>query len=233
MVFLSFNPTVTPPEEIADDSDDFVNDLGGEVTADDLPLRHRWVVWEQLMAVGDKSIQYSESTRQIAACATVEEFWKTWSQLPQPSELLSKRMVLNVADGFHIVDALMLFRDGVSPQWEDPANAGGGHFQLPLRAGLGSGQIDEYWNNLVLGVIGATIEPCDLITGVRLVDKLAGSRGAGALRLEVWFSALHDQQAVQILQRNVERCLATKTLEGKTSIPPKLEFKSHSLTRHQ
>ena len=35
-------------------------------------------------------------------------------------------------------------------------------------------QVDEYWNNLVLGMIGATIEPANMITGLRLVDKLSG-----------------------------------------------------------
>merc|ERR1739848_245376 len=101
MVWLSFNPAVTPDEEL---------DETGEKDPEenvDLPLRQKWVIWEQLMASGSKNLQYSESTRQIATFDTVETFWKTWQQLPQPSQLLSHRMVLNIADGFHIVDALM------------------------------------------------------------------------------------------------------------------------------
>mmetsp|Transcript_37093 Transcript_37093/g.86345 ORF Transcript_37093/g.86345 Transcript_37093/m.86345 type:complete len:232 (-) Transcript_37093:87-782(-) len=231
MVYLSFNPTITSAEEIADEHEE--DELGEDVAAN-LPLRYRWVVWEQLMASGTKSIQYSESTRQIASCETVEDFWKMWVQLPQPSELFSHRMVLNVSDGFHIVDALMVFRDGIKPQWEDEANAEGGHFQFQFKASLGGGQIDEYWNNLVLGVIGGTIEPVDMITGVRLVDKLSGgTRGSGNLRMEVWFSQLKDAKAVQTLQWNVERCIATKMLEGGIGAVPKAEMKNHKLTRHQ
>lgn len=231
MVFLSFNPAISHPEENTDENDE--ETVGDGEVVGNLPLRCRWVVWEQLMASGGKTIQYSESTRQIAACETVDAFWKAWGRLPQPSELISNRMVHNNADGFLIVDALMVFRDGITPQWEDEANADGGHFQFQFKASLSGGQIDEYWNNLVLGVVGATIEPSDMITGVRLVDKLSGSRGSGHLRMEVWFSNFKDTKAVQLLQRNVERCIATRTLEGRIGTVPKAEVKNHKLTRHQ
>mmetsp|Transcript_12684 Transcript_12684/g.28028 ORF Transcript_12684/g.28028 Transcript_12684/m.28028 type:complete len:231 (-) Transcript_12684:98-790(-) len=230
MVFLSFNSAVTPLEEIADDHDEGLDD---DTVPGDLPLRFRWVVWEQLMATTAGKSQYSESTRQIASCETVEGFWKTWALLPQPSELLTNRMVLNVQDGFHIVDALMVFRDGIMPQWEDQANCDGGHLQFQFKASMGSGQIDEYWNNVVLGVVGATIEPSDLITGVRLVDKLSGNRANGHLRLEVWFSHFPDSRSMQLFQQNVERCIATRTLEGRIGSVPKAEVKNHKMTRHQ
>ncbi|CAK0840225.1 unnamed protein product [Prorocentrum cordatum] len=75
-------------------------------------------------------------------------------------------------------------------------NANGGHFQFQLKPSIGGGQVDEYWNNLVLGMIGATIEPANMITGIRLVDKLSGPRAANVIRLEVWFSNYDDTQAV-------------------------------------
>mmetsp|Transcript_29938 Transcript_29938/g.79776 ORF Transcript_29938/g.79776 Transcript_29938/m.79776 type:complete len:229 (-) Transcript_29938:70-756(-) len=228
MVYLSFHERVTAREDIADEDDEGLPDD----SATTLPLRYQWIVWEQLMASGSKSIQYSESTRRIASCDNVEDFWQTWVRLPQPSELLSHRMVLNVTDGFHIIDALMVFREGITPQWEDEANAQGGHLQFQFKPSLGGGQLDEYWNNLVLGVIGGTIEPADIITGVRLVDKLSGSRGSGNVRIEVWFTR-SDTAVAQVLQRNVERCLATRTLEGRICTLPKAEIKYHGLTRHQ
>ena len=127
------------------------------------------------MASGSKSIQYSESTRRIASCDNMEDFWQTCVRLPQPSELLSNRMALNVADRFRTIDARMVFREGITPQWEDEANAQGGHLQVQFKPSLGGGQLNEYWNNLVLGVIGGTIEPADVITSVRLVNVYVGS----------------------------------------------------------
>ena len=78
----------------------------------------------------------------------------------------------------------MNFRAGVKLEWGDKLNANGGHFQFQLKPNVGGGQIDEYRNNLVLGIIGATIEPANMIKGIRLVDKLSGPRSANAVRLE-------------------------------------------------
>lgn len=68
-----------------------------------------------------------------------------------------------------VVD-LCICRTGIKPMWEDPVNVDGGHFEYRLSPSmLEPGQFDEYWNNLVLGLVGATIENIDYITGVRLV----------------------------------------------------------------
>ena len=51
--------------------------------------------------------------------------------------------------------------------WEDT-------WRSSFQPSLGGGQLDEYWNNLVLGVIGGTVELADVITGVRLVNVYVG-----------------------------------------------------------
>merc|ERR1712139_279264 len=115
---------------------------------------------------------------------------------------------------------------GIKPEWEDVMNAKGGHFQVQLKPNVGGGQIDEYWNNLVLGIIGATIEPANMITGIRLVDKLSGPRAANVIRLEIWFTNYEDTQAVNTLKRNIEKCMAT-SLDGATRPAPRCDTKSH------
>lgn len=200
-----------------------------ELLTKDLPLRFKWSIWEQIMQSTDgKQSQYSDATHKVADFGTVQDFWKLWNHMPQPSELLEqKRMVREQPDGLHVIDAIMIFRENVRPEWEDPSNANGGHFQFQLKPSVGKGQIDEYWNNLVLGVIGATIEPAGMITGVRLVDKLSGPRAAGLIRVEVWFSNHDDTAAVQALKRSVERCMATH-LDGAQGQAPRCEIKSHN-----
>ena len=72
----------------------------------------------------------------------------------------------------NIVDALMIFKKGISPMWEDPLNTEGGHFDYRFKPGqVQPSQIDEYWNNIVLSIVGGTIEGVEHITGVRLVKK--------------------------------------------------------------
>eukprot|EP00747_Dinoflagellata_sp_TGD_P164096 gnl/TRDRNA2_/TRDRNA2_183554_c0_seq1.p1 gnl/TRDRNA2_/TRDRNA2_183554_c0~~gnl/TRDRNA2_/TRDRNA2_183554_c0_seq1.p1 ORF type:complete len:229 (-),score=54.14 gnl/TRDRNA2_/TRDRNA2_183554_c0_seq1:146-832(-) len=224
MAYLSFNESFNSNLKFTtEDSEE-----NEEMLKKDLPLRYTWAIWEQIMQSSDgKSAQYSDATHKVSSFSTVQEFWKLWNHMPQPSELLEqKRMVREQPDGLHVIDAIMIFRDNIRPEWEDKMNAQGGHFQFQLKPNTGGGQVDEYWNNLVLGMIGATIEPANMITGVRLVDKLSGPRAANVIRLEVWFSNYDDTQAVNALRRNVEKCMATR-LDGSTGTVPKCETKSH------
>ncbi|CAE7252442.1 NCBP [Symbiodinium natans] len=233
MVHLSFNSSLASPDDVADFHDEEQDPDVPEV----LPLRCTWVVWQQRASSG-KSVPYEQSTKQIASMESVEDFWRTFDRLPQPSDLLTRRMAEKTEefqDAPHVVDALMIFRDGVLPQWEDAANCEGGHLQFHFKASLGGAQLDEYWNNLVLGTVGATLEPIDMITGLRLVDKVTTGKGGvpSMIRMEVWFGSASDVQAVAALQRNVERCVATRTLEGRLGALPKAELKHHKMTRHQ
>merc|ERR1711933_579496 len=92
-----------------------------------------------------------------------------------------------MGDGLHVIDAIMIFRDNVRPEWEDKLNATGGHFQFQLKPNIGGGQVDEYWNNLVLGMIGATIEPVNLAP--------TGSHGVFELQREFQFQfEVHNGQ---------------------------------------
>eukprot|EP00929_Paragymnodinium_shiwhaense_P004205 TRINITY_DN104970_c0_g1_i1.p1 TRINITY_DN104970_c0_g1~~TRINITY_DN104970_c0_g1_i1.p1 ORF type:complete len:230 (+),score=65.01 TRINITY_DN104970_c0_g1_i1:93-782(+) len=226
MDYLSFNETFNQNLKITTDN----AEENEEMLKKDLPLRYPWAIWEQIMQSSDKTAAYSDATHKVANFNTVQAFWKLWNHMPQPSELLEqKRMVREQPDGLHVIDAIMIFRENIRPEWEDKVNATGGHFQFHMKASIGGGQVDEYWNNLVLGMIGATIEPANMITGVRLVDKLSGPRAANVIRLEVWFSNYEDTAAVQQLRKNVEKCMATR-LDGSMGTPLKCEVKPHMTT---
>jgi len=229
MAFLSFNPNNESALEYVDG-----NDVEGEdVLKKELPLKYTWVIWEQIMQQSDgKAAQYSDATHKVAPFSTVQDFWKLWNHMPQPSELLDqKRMVREQPDGLHVIDAIMIFRESVRPEWEDKLNATGGHFQFQLKPSAGGGQIDEYWNNLVLGMIGGTVEPAHMITGLRLVDKLSGPRQANGIRIEVWFTDYENTTAVNQLKKSVEKCMATR-LDGVQGSAPKCDVKTHQSTKH-
>jgi len=225
MAYLSFNEAVNSNLKFETDN----SEENEEMLAKDLPLRSTWHVWEQVVQSGAKAAAYSDATQKVAEFSTVQDFWKLWNYMPQPSELLEqKRMVREQPDGkgLCVIDAIMMFRDEIRPEWEDKMNAQGGHFQFQLKPSVGGGQVDEYWNNLVLGMIGATIEPANMITGIRLVDKLSGPRAANVIRVEVWFSSMADNAQVQLLKKNVEKCMASR-LDGTTGTAPKCETKAH------
>merc|ERR1719313_1513116 len=106
-----------------------------------------------------------------------------YNKIPQPSFFLQGKKLVRVQENGKSadIDSISFFRHDVRPEWEDPLNKKGGHFQFQLKVnsfGDKYGQLDEYWNNLVLGMIGATIQPAQMITGIRLVDKVAGPRAS-------------------------------------------------------
>jgi len=222
--YLSFNESFNSNLKFTTES----SEENEEMLKKDLPLRYSWSIWEQIMQSNDKAAAYSDATHKVASFMSVQEFWKLWNHMPQPSELLEqKRMVREQPDGLHVIDAIMIFRENIRPEWEDKMNQTGGHFQFQLKPNIGGGQVDEYWNNLVLGMIGATVEPANMITGVRLVDKLSGPRAANVIRLEVWFTNFDDTAAVHTLRKNVEKCMATKLDGSMGPAPPKCDTKSH------
>jgi translation initiation factor 4E len=189
------------------------------VLREPIPLKDTWVLHEQA-----KSNRYS--TKRIVTFSTAQEFWEVWNGVPQPRVLLEgkKFMRVNTLNDQPptIIDAIMIFRQGIEPEWEHETNANGGHFQLLLlRSGTvgGGGQIDEYWNNLVLGMVGETFVSSEMITGVRLVDKLNGTgKGTDGIRVELWYHSEATSTDVNNLRKSMEAILTTR-LDG-TSGPP-------------
>lgn len=206
--YLSFNKNVTADKELGPKPEVETLEHMKEV---DPELSGTWVIWEQ----HKQSKDYSDAMKQIVNFSTVKEFWGCWSHLPQPSELLEgKKFVRESGGSRNIVDSIAIFRKGIQPEWEDPQNANGGHFQLTLKPGkLSAGLIDELWNNVVLGMVSDSIEPASMITGARLVDKLDGKGLKAVLRIELWFNELDDesrsggQGKVYDLRGSFERCI--------------------------
>lgn len=174
-----------------------------------IPLDNGWALWEQVSAG-------NYSTRKVVSFDNAQDFWSIFNGIPQPSELLEgKRFMREQSRGAATaVEALMIFREGIMPEWEDPANSTGGHFQITLKASANGGQVDEYWNNIVLGLIGNSLEAGHRVTGVRLVDKLATrTKPTDHLRIELWYWSKISPAELQALRHSMERCLITR-LDG-------------------
>lgn len=229
-MYLSFNDKVSP--DMATFQQPTEAELE-EMRQTDPPLKHTWAIWEQIMATAENKAKYAESTHRVASFNSVKSFWSYWNHLPQPSVLLDGKKFVRESDGLkNVVDALMIFREGVKPEWEDDANKTGGHFQFQLRPDLGPGVIDEYWNNVVLGMVAGIIEPSDMVTGVRLVDKLsqkATRQAMASIRIEVWFRDCDETEQVEALKKSLERCMASRLdgTHGSTN-NLKIEIKPHS-----
>ncbi|KAJ2815946.1 hypothetical protein FBU31_006753 [Coemansia sp. 'formosensis'] len=117
------------------------------------PLQYAWTYWFMHRAPGQKIDHYESSMVKIATFATVESFWAVYSHLKRPDQ------VPTITD-------YQMFRAGVRPVWEDPANIDGGKWMIRLKKGLAS----RLWEKLTMAVVGDLFEAdqvCGIVLSVR------------------------------------------------------------------
>lgn len=177
-------------------------------------LESEWVMWEH-RAPDKNSKSYEDNMAKLCEFATVEDFWRLWNNIPKPSQIFydgrtRKRFKERSVESFS------LFKKNIKPEWEDPMNRTGAEwfcrkmFPMP--------QLDAFWQDLVLGMVGETIDPADEICGARVVDK--STNGRQMYRLELWFKKKDDATAKELLER-------MNGALGKGSAACKWEFRPH------
>ncbi len=117
--------------------------------------------------------------------------------------------------------ALGIFKKGIQPQWEDPANENG--CQLDALKPLNNEAIDLNWENLVFGLIGETIDEDENICGARLV--FSQKKGKIGYKLEVWLRRKDEDAAIRIRAK-----LSDILSEGSEKLKSTLRFNSEDFT---
>ena len=177
-------------------------------------LESEWVLWEH-HAPDKQAKTYEDNMVQLCEMASVEDFWCAWNNIPKPSQIFydgkTKKKFAN-----RTVESFSLFKKGIKPEWEDAGNREGAEWFA--RKNFGMAQLDDFWQNLALGMIGETIDHGDELCGARVVDKSA--TGRCMYRLELWFKKKDQGIADELLGR-------MKTTLGNTSSSCKWEFRPH------
>ena len=120
------------------------------------------------------------------------------------------------------IDAFSIFKRGIRPEWEDPQNHKASELSTVAAFDF---DIDVLWENLVLGLIGETIEVCDEICGCRVVDKYKkGKTSKPLFRVELWFKPHVKKDEAERIK---VRLLETLADGDETLIPelPNFEYK--------
>ncbi|KAH7352074.1 hypothetical protein KP509_19G028500 [Ceratopteris richardii] len=113
------------------------------------PLEHAWTIWFDNTGK-TKQTSWGSALRPVYTFSTVEDFWCLYNNVIQPSRLVQ-------GTDFHC------FKEGISPQWEDPKCAHGGKWTI---AGSRGKSIDTYWLDTLLALIGEQFDEGDEICGV-------------------------------------------------------------------
>ena len=187
-------------------------------------MNAEWVLWEHKSSGSKNPNQWKENMSELAHFSTVEDFWRYYSHIPPPSQVFfdgeSRKRV-----GGKTIEEFSLFKKGIEPEWGDPLNAQGGEWFC--RQYFDGDVLDLYWQNLVLAVVGETLEDSvnagkDVVNGIRVVDK---SRNYPTYKLEIWLNARDDATKEAIKERLLNIVTDGQTSSRKTI--PKFEWKDH------
>ncbi|XP_072883250.1 eukaryotic translation initiation factor 4E family member 1c isoform X3 [Hemitrygon akajei] len=158
------------------------------------PLQNRWALW---YFKNDKSKSWTENLRLIAKFDTVEDFWALYNHIQQPSKLL-------------FGCDYCLFKDGIKPMWEDDKNKKGGRWLMTLNKQQRHNDLDRYWLETLLCLIGEAFEYSDEVCGAVVNVRPKGDK------IAIWTENCQNREAVvSIGHLYKERLgLSLKTLIG-------------------
>lgn len=187
------------------------SDEMAEDTAELHPLQHEWVLWEREDGAQSSS-DWNEQMNEICSFSTIEEFWCYFNHIPKPSEIFyDGETRKKVGPTNKAIVEYDLFKKGIKPEWGDPQNATGGSFTV--RQQLDTHTLDIIWQNMVMGLIGETIENdadatvdksgANCICGGRIVDK---GTNMPTFRVELWINS-RDANVKERIRKKLVECL--------------------------
>eukprot|EP01059_Diplonema_ambulator_P012189 TRINITY_DN22416_c0_g1_i1.p1 TRINITY_DN22416_c0_g1~~TRINITY_DN22416_c0_g1_i1.p1 ORF type:complete len:198 (+),score=24.98 TRINITY_DN22416_c0_g1_i1:54-596(+) len=165
------------------------------------PLEHRWTMWYDSFKKTDPDKSYEENLMKVSDFDTVEDFWSTYNHIKRPTSL-------EFGANYHV------FKSGIKPMWEDPANKEGGRLVI-LISPTKEESLNETWEHLLLAMIGEYIE--DGVTPIpegHVLGAVLGRRKKET-KIAVW---TRDRTATEALEELKQRLITLLQLSGSTSI---------------
>ncbi|KAK2725106.1 eukaryotic translation initiation factor 4E1-like [Artemia franciscana] len=159
-----------------------------------LPTSDELKQWTFYMrdATGQRG-NWDKTLQEIHSFDTVKGFWELLYHMAKPSQIKQNPRTKEAKN-------ISIFRKGISPRWEDPANSNGGRFEMNINADkLGSSvEIDKLWEDLILLMIGENFgELNEKIHGVDLAIRRR------EYRLSLWVGEC-DKQAKSLMIEKIK-----------------------------
>lgn len=106
------------------------------------PLHCRWTLW---YIKGDRSMNWEGCLKQVAVLDTIEDFWALYNHIQPASSL-------------ELGSAYYFFKEGIKPMWEDEDNVRGGRWLIVVDKQKRAQELDHYWFELLMAIIGEQFE---------------------------------------------------------------------------
>lgn len=183
----------TGDESAATDADDSVRTVFDDKEDFNAkhPLYNTWTLWfdnpshKSATSKGSKD-SWGEDLNKVVTFDSVEEFWGLYNNVVPPSELPQKANYY-------------LFKEGIKPAWEDPANANGGKWSIQLPRDKSRASIDRLWLYTMLSAIGETLDVSNTTytaTEDQLITGVIMSARANFYRIAIWTRKSDDPSSV-------------------------------------
>ena len=186
-------------------------------------LQNKWVFWEHTkMPRNATDEDWANSYNKIAEFTTIEDFWNIYSCMPRPSEIMFDGKKFPSIEN-RSIDGFSLFKNGILPAWEDPINEHGCELRM-IKGVTNLDILDLYWENILLAVIGQTIEETDEICGCRVTDKSKVGRGPSKsiFNIHLWLKYSNEEIINSIKLRLIE------AITSKNFKLPEFEIHNHN-----
>lgn len=120
------------------------------------PLQNRWTLW---FMRNTKTKNWEDNLCEVTSFETVEDFWALYNHIESASKL---------SPGCDY----SLFKAGIKPMWEDDRNKRGGRWLINLNKSQRMHELDSYWLETVLCLIGEAFDGqsddiCGAVVNVR------------------------------------------------------------------
>jgi translation initiation factor 4E len=163
-------------------------------------LLNNWTLW---VWVGDIEKEWVECLKKQVTVKTVEQYLALKHCILPPSKLPPQ------TDYF-------FFKEGIKPMWEDSQNKNGGFMDLFVSHNYKQLKLDQYWEDLVMAVIGGAFgEANDHICGV-----VVCIRAKRADRIRVWIRDFKNHKLNTLVHEIFEEKLGLGSEES-------FRFKKH------
>jgi len=148
------------------------------------PLQNAWTLW---FFKNDKGRSWEENQKPIITVSTVEDFWSLYNHVVVASKL-------------PLGSDYSLFKEGISPDWEDPRNQAGGRWMIHLDKRKRSECLDTYWLEIMFYLIGEQAdEHADQVNGAVVNVRAKGDK------LGVWLANASQSDSVVRIGKIKER----------------------------
>ena len=180
-----------------------------DILINSVKLSKTWSFWETYSSDKEK-LSYNDSNKLIFKWNDIITFFQFWNKYPG-NDIKNIFFDGNEVKYFfkerYRITSMNIFKEGISPMWEDENNKGGKYFQLDYQ--VKKEKIEEFcnlanihWKKLALITMGETLLYADYINGIRFVDKTDFKRGKIIMfRMEIWIRKNLDEDKIRELTK--------------------------------